>query len=377
MADLVPTRDVFHTWLQAHPPVARLQIFQLMDSLTNDYMSRGSVAPVAYFESAPELGDNAAATRAYLKAQGDRILQEMEALDWYRPQDLQALPLLPYSWAAKPLQEMLKVKDHENNHKYQMVLDHEHALELDKELHEMHSRKGKTAGIGDCDFPATYAERKALADGLFHAMVDTSSIVEVGHMKTANKGKKKATADDEGEDGEHGNDGEQPYATPAYNKNYKVARVEEASNVELQILAWKILDASREAQEGYICMPTRHGKEPAYKAYATYKDRYEAIKAAVKGSKSIIVDAMAPDPIRRLVAAPKKEYLRKKQNKRTNDDRNGQVKAGRKAMATGIFDKNDDGSVTDKQGRLIAPAPISSSVNDDEQGRKTKKQKTS
>ncbi|KAB5543036.1 hypothetical protein GE09DRAFT_1061564 [Coniochaeta sp. 2T2.1] len=308
-------------------------------------MSRGSVAPVAYFEPVPELGDNAAATRAYLKAQGDRLLQEMEALEWYRPQELPSLPLLPYSWAAKPLHEMLKVKDHENNHKYQIVLDHEHALELDKELHAMHNRKGKTAGIGDCDFPATYAERKALADGLFQAMVDTSSIVEAGHMKNTNKGKG------------------------------KVARVEEASNVELQILAWKILDASREAQEGYIYMPTRHGKEPAYKTYPTYKDRYEAIKAAVKGSKSIIVDAMAPDPIRRLVAAPEKEYL--KQNKRTNDDRNGQVKAGKTAMATGIFDKNDDGSVTDKQGRLIAPAPIPSTVNDDEQGRKTKKQKTS
>ena len=133
---------------------------------------------------------------AYLNANKSHLEEELQDLERFRPVDRPPLPTLPLSWALYPLAEMMKIHDLANNDRYHdLVVDHDHATMLHDELQRMNNKNGLTERVPDCqDFPVTLAERKALANDLFKAMIDTSEVIETEHI--VQKSKAKTTADD-------------------------------------------------------------------------------------------------------------------------------------------------------------------------------------
>ncbi|OIW25167.1 hypothetical protein CONLIGDRAFT_673310 [Coniochaeta ligniaria NRRL 30616] len=223
----------------------------------------------------------------------------------------------------------------------------------ENELLEMNNKRGKTADVPDCqDCPRTPAERQLLAGKLVDAMVNYEAIVE---KPIAAKTRRKSSAANQDEE------------ASAFEDNYRVKRIKNTSKEELDILARKVLCYIKDAQEGNIFLPDRYGKQVEYTTYPTFMARYEKVLEALKFSKALVDDLMNWDHARRLVAAPDKEYQRKKMNKSGNDKKTVQLKAGIKALKETKNKPLDDKNKPLDDHTVASPASGSSPTSDDAQ----------
>ncbi|KAH8903184.1 hypothetical protein BR93DRAFT_214809 [Coniochaeta sp. PMI_546] len=241
--------------------------------------------------------------------------------------------------------------------------DLKHVKKRDDELQRMNNKRGKTAGIADCDdFPRTQVERQQLISKLVDAMVNYEDIVE----KPIASKSRRHTSQDATSGASHDED------APALKDNYRVERVRNTSKAELEILASKVLWYIKDAQDGNIFLPDRYGKQVEYTKFPSFMARYEKVLEALKFSKALVDDLMAWDHCRRLVAAPDKEYVvsfvlvipiinetlyhsemlltstikqRKKTNKSGNDKKTVQLKAGIKALKESQTEAVEDTAV--------------------------------
>ncbi|KAB5578498.1 hypothetical protein GE09DRAFT_1052521 [Coniochaeta sp. 2T2.1] len=159
-----------------------------------------------------------------------------------------------------------------------------HALALDDDYQALNDTKG----LQKCgDFPTTLEEKKDLVRELYDAMRDCSDKID---NTPAKRGKRKA----DGRAGASGTAHEEPHG------NAQVRRVQEAPNVVLEILCWKLLN-------GAIGISPWDGIKPKYEAYGSFHGRFAELLEAVKKSKAMVDNLMEVDFVKRLAAAPKGE----------------------------------------------------------------------
>lgn len=177
-----------------------------------------------------------------------------------------ALLTLPFfSEMDTPVTQLMGLRDQSTN--LHLVKDLNRALQLHKELYAMNN---KTEAPPVDDFPTSPEEIKKLVSQVFSAMTNYDTIVE------------KVDGD-------------------------RVKRVKEMSNLELEVLSWKVLVSgnlsslqtykpigylltaiiqynTKEAQEGEVYLPSRFGVEPDVTEYPNFMARFSAVLISLKVS---------------------------------------------------------------------------------------------
>lgn len=252
VVDLFPMEALLRALLSSDVQ-SRLEIFQILGKYNKDSLmisllmclvdtllyylrDRGVMPTVHAFALPPNVADTALFIEGYLKSRQPEILsQELVSLSSLRPYQAR-LPILPpfdtrYG-GDFTVRQLSHWHDQAGNQKYNLVRNYDHAVLLDIELHGMNNKLGKTAGVLDCqDFPATDEERRVLVDRLVEAMVNYDGVIEKPVIDRSRRRTKQSAGLETGQD----EDGS------ATKDNYRVKRVKNTPNVELQIIAWKIL----------------------------------------------------------------------------------------------------------------------------------------
>jgi hypothetical protein len=255
---------------------------------------------VRAFDIAPKVTDIALFIDGFLKScKPDDLAEELTSFDNLRPHQACLAVLPPFDTqygGGSTVGQLQHWHDHAGKQKYNLIQNFDHAMQLDAQLHMMNNKMGKTADVLDCeDFPATDEERKVLVDKLVAAMVNYTGIIEKPVLDRKRRRTRQGAGSEAGDDED----------APATKDNYRVERVKNTSNVELQILAWKLLVSSpsltlsifckptltqpsqyfiKDAQDGHIYLPDRHGKQAEYTKYPSFMGRYEKVVEALRVS---------------------------------------------------------------------------------------------
>ncbi|KAB5518803.1 hypothetical protein GE09DRAFT_1230256 [Coniochaeta sp. 2T2.1] len=250
----------------------RLCIFQVIDTLTWYSVNEGYI-PAARALPLPSEHHEIASIAIFIEGfmaprQSSAWAEEFAMLNVLRPEHPK-LPVLHIASTglrgrfieiSRPMPQVGK-----NEH---LVVNYDHAMELNYKLRKMNDRKGVTEGIRECeDFPPTDAERRKYVERLVKAMTNYKGIIEY---------------------------------------------------------------AIKKAQNGYIGLPDRHARPAEYETYDSWVARFEKVEAAFNESKGLVDDTILLDPILRIVANPEKELARRKANKACNTNKYKALKIGAK-----------------------------------------------
>ncbi|KAJ9133616.1 hypothetical protein NKR19_g8983 [Coniochaeta hoffmannii] len=102
-------------------------------------------------------------------------------------------------------------------------------------------------------------------------------------------------------------------------------------NIDVEILAWGVLIATINAQQGKINLESV-SKNHRYDAYSTFRERFDKVKELFLTYKCTVKTCTPDDPVTRLAAAPEAESKRKEGNRVTNEKKKRRIAAGRGAL---------------------------------------------
>jgi hypothetical protein len=164
----------------------------------------------------------------YLKSlPHEAIDAELASFEHLRPDDLPRLPVIP----AGPSVADRMAGDQTHRYQPDMVRGFEHA-EAMQAAYDILNDKKKNAAVPDCrDFPEDEQAQSRLAGELFAAIVDCSNTEEKPRVVTR-KTKKRKHEDVAKEEEEE---------TTEYRDNTHVKRVKMAKDIEITLVAWKLL----------------------------------------------------------------------------------------------------------------------------------------
>ncbi|KAL7626474.1 hypothetical protein AAE478_003246 [Parahypoxylon ruwenzoriense] len=139
-----------------------------------------------------------------------------------------------------------------------------------------------------------------------------------------------------------------------------VKRVQDGSytDLELELISWKLLMAVRDAQEGRCKLPRYMTcKIPKYVEYGSFNDRFNQVLRAVRCSKDVVAslfkDALF---IHRLAWQPEAELKTKARNRTLNEDRDLQNSIGIRATIRDGIKKDQNGNLVDANGQFYGSA---------------------
>ena len=211
------------------------------------------------------------------------------------------------------------------------------------------------------DFPFDEGEQRALATLIYEAIIDMSDILE---RKPPISLKKANTSSSVAGDGAsfHGSAAvseDTPAASPALKPvkdTISVSKVKGLSRIEVWLLSWMILFTTHDIHRGRL--PFLHWSKTDWgweSSFATFRERLDAVITTLRRSKAAVCSLLESDYKSRLEAHPIREYRRKENNRSQNAERNAQVFVGRHTISTGKVKRNDDGSLCDMEGNIVAP----------------------
>ncbi|KAK3389463.1 hypothetical protein B0H63DRAFT_537414 [Podospora didyma] len=199
-------------------------------------------------------------------------------------------------------------------------------------------------GGDSSDFPEDFEEQETLIRRLMAALANCNEIFEQPRL-VAKKGagqKKDADVDSDA------NANEDEVTTDAAAVKY----VKKLKNFELEMLAWKLLRRTREAQSGAINIP-KYSPGWKYTKFESFTKRLDAVVWAVNKSKALVKNIMMPSSLARIAADPKGEILRKKTNQKLNGRRDDQVALANHVLNEGLAVMAEDNTLRDSRGAVV------------------------
>ncbi|KAB5543038.1 hypothetical protein GE09DRAFT_1225183 [Coniochaeta sp. 2T2.1] len=328
--DFLYPLDHLRTLLDMNPDKVKLEIFQVIDTFSWYYVNEGSIPaaralPLSCESDFAEMLAIAMFIDGFMSSRGPSDWgEELRSLEEFRPDG----PRLDVMRVEKSESQGRSSANTELPHvpkSNRLVYNYEHAKELNAKLHASNNKKGVTAGVEDCvDFPETEAEQQKLVDQLVAAMKNLKDIIE----KPIQARPRKRTKTDNNAEGA----GHDAAEVPETKDNHHVERIQNTSDQDLEILAWIVLYDTLAAQNGNINMPDRYQKPAEYQRCPNFMTRFKHVLAALKagGSKALVNDLMLWAPVRR---------IRKRSNKKGNDNKNDALKIGSKIVKENILKK--------------------------------------
>lgn len=158
------------------------------------------------------------------------------------------------------------------------------------------------------DAPTTAQERVGLLQELVEAMTSTGEAADA--FKTNKNGLKEPSA--------------------------ALAFITSLKDLELEIVAWKLLRTVLDAQSGNYLVPSWGGKNKYFAAkYTSFRARFDYVLNNLRQSKSLTKNLFDTEPtwIKRIAINPEKEQGRKAQNEKVNQKRNQQVEFANRHMS--------------------------------------------
>ncbi|KAB5576621.1 hypothetical protein GE09DRAFT_1185294 [Coniochaeta sp. 2T2.1] len=322
-----------------------------IDGLSNDNKARAWQMVAHYqFNFEQEVVGAAKILERLLKAvPKDAVKNEFESL-LALPRE-NAYSLAPLAAASEPLEAMLQSKTREYKPLFR-GLDHAQAV---REAYDRLNDKKRAANVPDAnDFPTEPHELHNRAKELFDAILDFSDAEEKPRLVVKKTKKRKASEmEDNGDDGDDYPDN----GNREFTENTAWKRIRNASDVEINLLAWNLLRRMRDAQNGIVGIGpwTTNWK---YSQYTSFDERFKATKIVCRLSKTAVASMMSADDVftKRLVAAPNKEIKQKRSNKSTNLKRDEQNKVALHCQSKGWVVKDASGRMVDSDGLVITPA---------------------
>ncbi|KAL2018375.1 hypothetical protein VTK56DRAFT_910 [Thermocarpiscus australiensis] len=158
-------------------------------------------------------------------------------------------------------------------------------------------------------FPETTEKQLERVKELVEAIFDFSDVIRPTRV-VAKRRKASGSADTEQNEGE---------GAPTVADSTHVRRVKGLSNLEVEMLAWDVLMALRNASNGILGIP--RWAPPGEQAYENlaFGARFNLVRNALRTSKAVVNSLMATPFVNRLAAAPQKEYDMKRANKEVNE----------------------------------------------------------
>lgn len=158
--------------------------------------------------------------------------------------------------AQVPLETLLLDRSHEYRG---YMVSYEEALAREAEYLSMNNKKGKLEVRDSLDFPNGQASQITLVQRLHAAIVDFSETIDNKHMSRSAKAK----------------------AAHQYTENTHTRRVRHCGTFEVELLAWKILYAIKDAQDGKV-MIGPWSEDWRYATYPTFLARFEDVERTLK-----------------------------------------------------------------------------------------------
>ncbi|EPE10947.1 hypothetical protein F503_06042 [Ophiostoma piceae UAMH 11346] len=217
------------------------------------------------------------------------------------------------------------------------------------------------------DFPFDEAKQRELVTLIYEAIIDMSDILERKppiSLKKANTSSSSVAGDGASFNGSTSSrspeQSEDPFAASSPPRPVKdtisVSKVKGLSRIEVWLLSWMILFTTHDIHRGRL--PFLHWSKTDWgweSSFATFRERLDAVITTLRRSKAAVCSLLESDYKSRLEAHPIREYRRKENNRSQNAERNAQVFVGRHTISTGKVKRNDDGSLCDMEGNIVAP----------------------
>ncbi|KAK4445976.1 hypothetical protein QBC34DRAFT_383648 [Podospora aff. communis PSN243] len=228
--------------------------------------------------------------------------------------DLQPVEPVIQPVARKPTRDLVK----ERTRIYTGLIPNRQELEKRRsELQALNNVDIQRDGSLDADYPkeGSAQERKCHED-LFKAITDFSNIVEE-------------------------------------EKHFQMKRVRMLSDMEVEIIAWDLLIAVRNAHCGKLGFEARAwNREWSHDSYDTFTARFSDVLKVCRISKSIVYGDCPVSFTKRIASAPLKELGSKNGNQKLNGKRKLQLEAGAEVIKTG---KKMQKKASDLQNPTPAP----------------------
>ncbi|KAJ9142963.1 hypothetical protein NKR23_g6850 [Pleurostoma richardsiae] len=175
----------------------------------------------------------------------------------------------------------------------------------------LNNGSGRTQVPPCTDIPQTNEEKRKLVYRLFVAIRDTDDVIDTRRaVQSRDERGKPITGQWDFED------------------SCSVGRVKKMSSFEIELLAWELLEAIIEAQQGYVGF-SPWAKDWKYERYDTFSERFNAVLREVKISKSLLIGMCDVPWLNRIAAAPFDEVSKKVSNGISNGEKNNDLMAYR------------------------------------------------
>lgn len=201
------------------------------DSLVRNRERNGNIPPLSKFSFDAGVSQVAPQIRSYLVAVPPRsLLTEVQRLAHLRPPPTPAEPdPLSMSRETQPQAVAVETLMRDRDHTFKSIItDYSHFLSVRDQYVGLNDKRGRTAVPDAVDFPIDVAGERKLVEELFGAMLDFGEVIDEQRQRRSKKRKAVDAAED-------------PEMEVSFTDSTHVRRVKEASNLEIELLAWDLV----------------------------------------------------------------------------------------------------------------------------------------
>ncbi|KAK3290547.1 uncharacterized protein B0H64DRAFT_447269 [Chaetomium fimeti] len=219
----------------------------------------------------------------------------------------------PHESPRLDIRQLLNNKDHTWSG---IVRDYDDCQELMKQYKTLNDKEGTTDVEVSNDFPEDKQAQKELARQLFEAILEVD---------------------------------------PDTSDHMHSQRVQELSNLEVELLSWELLFAIHRAQDGIVGWAKWSPKaSQRYQKCGNFQERFALVKEACQKSKSVVHAMLSAPFITRMTAAPTHECKLKSANKMINARKGFMLKGYQHMMAEKNQKSNHDPPASSKRKRGVS-----------------------
>ncbi|KAF6813774.1 hypothetical protein CMUS01_12767 [Colletotrichum musicola] len=266
-----------------------------------------------------------------------------------------------------------------------VINDGDHFKELDDAYNRHVRRESGTPPEEDSTWPKDAETQRRYVGKIFEHIVHTDNFYELRKARAKNGGKsttpEEALEKDDGEPPKKrarktkgGKDTSRAQARPkGVNKSdwelmdenitpaecLKAVTHHEFTNVEIELLCWKLLFAAMEAQKGYTMRPlwAGHRTVTTFNDHKTFADRWNSMCEELMDCKILVHSLTRADWFVKFASAPAKERSAKLNNDLLNGRRDVQNQVGREIIQERTESKDwmtsEDYEIRTKDGQVI------------------------